>query len=113
MAEEKKGLEGWFAKCDRTAKDVSKFTKDSSGLRGIVFKALDVVAKEQKGKLILRAACIQYLGTVPEIRAALLKQFEPGELDEAVHRLHMYCGQWQKKRKVKVVGEQGSKQFQF
>jgi hypothetical protein len=104
------GFDKWFTSCD-SAKDPEKYSKDVSGLRGIVFRNLDGLAKEKKGKTILRAACIRYLGTIPEVQAALKKGFD--NVEDAVHRIHMYTGQWAKKRKIKVSGDQGSKKFTF
>ena len=109
-------LEQHFAKCTETAKDPEKYTGGtSSGLRGIVFRALDALQKEKKGKTLSRAGCIRYLATVTEVQTRLVKDFpeEKGGKDAAVHRLNMYGGFWAKKRKIKSSGEQGTKKWTF
>ena len=92
--------------------DVENYSKAQAGLRGETFKVLDTLMKEKKGKKILRSACVWHV-----LKQAVIQKFVKTNTslsaDELYNRISQYTGKWASARKLKVVGEAGSIEYQF
>ena len=66
----------------------------------------------KKGKKILRSACVWHV-----LKQAVIQKFVKTNTslsaDELYNRISQYTGKWASARKLKVVGEAGSIEYQF